>query len=152
KSFRIAEKSGHADKHVLIELVSFGCIASKVIEIAFQGMFFAQNHPSVDASLKSSGLVKRKVHTGMLTKQDDYPLEILSVSGFLFCKRTLTLRRPTLHCLQVAKCEVGMPRDFNQFLRDIFRRENKVNATRCDGALRHAGVLRGLVLRKRDPA
>ena len=89
------------------------------------------HHAAQDPALQGTLFVLREIHPGGRTEDGKNPGVNLAGGG---------LRFPGLFCLRPG--DVRVPREFGQFARNRFRREDEIHAAGCHGASGHPGELR----------
>ena len=157
ESFRVAEKTRHADERVGIKGVEFFGVAAQEMGVVLQRvLLLIQHHAPGDAPLDGDGFVEAKIHAGMVAEEKKNFLELVfsrltgcrfsfgarlpgsraRTSGSALWRRrliVLALRRggPVL-CqgdgFTRLTRDVRMLRDAGEFFSNVLRFENEIHA------------------------
>src|SRR4029434_3174184 len=135
----IAKEGSDVDKEVFEQRYQLLGMGDQVCDIILQRLDPVQRHTRADTALQRVGVVVTEVDRQLAVDEPQDLAERGSIGGSI--EMTRPIRR-----------YMGMPRDPHQLLRDCFRGQYEVGASRQDRATWHAVILRGVVLGERDSA
>ncbi len=135
---RVAEEARDVDQDVLVEGLHLAGVFPQMARVVPQPVHLVQHHAAGDAAVESACLVLAEVDVRSLAQDLQDLAEIRRVRGRFAPGRRGSHQR--------------MPGDARDLLGDPVRGKHEVHAAAGDGAARHAGLLRRVVLGEGDAA
>ncbi len=130
KSFEVAEKAGHRNQNIVIQLLCLFVMLLQILRILTRRVKLEDQHAPHCAPLNSIGLVLAEISpTG--------PSQLINDPGEICRARE---KRFNLCCLRFLS-HIRVAGDPLQLFRNLLRRQDEVHAPRIDGAAWHAVVL-----------